>query len=124
MRTSATALGLLLMAGLGVFASCTKSPPADQASPVERHISDPYDVRIFTMLPECEYVQTGSVEGRGCDCGRAGRHLRELAWRGGGDAIIHVVTYDTEDRIRGCRRGPGCAMRGVAIRFTDPECMH
>jgi hypothetical protein len=123
MRTSATASRALLIAALSAgITSCTKSPPPDEASPVERHIRGPSGVRIFTMLPECEYVVTGSVEARRCSSRWVSRHLRELAWRAGGEAIIYVVTYETQKE--GCYRDAAFVMLGAAIRFTDPECMH
>jgi hypothetical protein len=123
MRSRATVIGALLIAAVSVsFTSCTKSPPADDLSPAERHISGWHDVWILDMLPECEYVVTGTVEARGCSLWRATSFLKELAWRGGGEAIIHVVSGETHDRY--CPRDMGFEMRGVAIRFTDPECMH
>jgi hypothetical protein len=123
MRTSATVTRALLIAALSAgITSCTKSPPPDEASPAERHISGWNDVWILDMLPECEHVVTGTVEARGCRLWRATSFLKELAWRAGGEAIIHVVSGETHDR--NCPRDIGFLVRGVAIRFTDPECMH
>lgn len=135
MRTSATVTVALLTAALGVgVTSCAKSPPADEASPAgERNVTSWDEVRLYRDAapdrtggadwPRCEYEKLRWVraELQPPTAVRPWELLKRAVWLAGGDAAFMVTRIYETDRA-GNERSVG--YKGLAIRFTDPECTH
>ncbi len=135
MRTSATVLGLMLIAALGVgVTSCAKGPPDSEASPAgEQNISSWEEIRLYwgavldrygrprryAQWPHCEYVTLRWVSTpRSYTWPRLAR-LKRAVWHVGGDAAVRVTRrYESDGHET------WFVYEGLAIRFTDPECTH
>lgn len=131
MRSRATVTGALLIAALGVgFISCAKSgadsgcgkAPADSSEPPPRNPlaqrGRPWkQIRIYygSRLPKCYFAELGYIREE------PGGSLQERAWNMGADAVIEVKRKYVRD-AGGIRRL--IWTEGIAIQFTDRECMY
>lgn len=113
MRTSATVLGLLLIAALAVcITSCAKAP-SDSEEPAAVTLN----VRVYypPYTPRCPYEPVAWLSN--IPVGKLAHAGRGV----GADAVIDVRPVYESD-IRG--RSRKVAEEGLAIRFTDRKCMY
>lgn len=132
MRSAAIIAGVLLIAAVGAsIASCAKSQPTHEATPVvQPNVSSWREVRIYyrdrpSHVPECEYGVLAAIRVTGdypvegpYNQGRWDQVKLRVFYLGG-DAVIDFRWGRICD-VLGCHLD----RQGTMIRFTDPHCMY